>query len=95
MNLTAFQKRQCVKSLAAVLVIRTQDRKGDQHLVSVQTRVLAVKISDLRLLDRLDEPTRNEFDTVVDPGQMLGGLEEKGGARSEKVRGLRAQNCPV
>lgn len=94
-DLAAFQQRKRVQSLAAVLVIRAQDRKGDQHLVSVQTRVLAVQVGDFRLLDRLDEPSRNELDAVVDPGKMLGGFQEKGGARSEKVGGLGAKDCPV
>ena len=61
----------------------------------MQTRVLAVQVGDLRLLDRLYEPSRNELDAVVDPGKMLGGFQEKGGARSEKVGGLRAQDRPV
>ena len=61
----------------------------------MQTRVLAVQVGDLRLLDRLYEPSRNELDTVVNSGKMLGGLQKKRGARSEKVGGLRAQDRPV
>ncbi len=94
-DLAAFQERQGVQSLAAVLVIRAKDGEGDQDLVRVEARVLAVQVGDLRLLDRLDEPSRNELDAVVDPGKMLGGFQEKGGARSEKVGGLSAKDCPV
>ena len=76
MNLAALQQRKRVQGLAAVLVIRTQDRKGDQHLVCVKTRILAVQVGYLGLLDWFDESSRNEFDAVLDSGEMFGGLQE-------------------
>lgn len=94
-DLTAFQQRKRVQSLAAVLVVRAQDRKGDQDLVRVEARIVAVKEGDLRLLDRLDEPAGDQFDAVVDPGKMLCGLQKKGGARPQKVGGLGAQDGAV
>ena len=94
-DLAALEKRKRVKGLAAVLVIGAQDREGDQYLVRMQTRVLAVKVGDLGLLNRFDKPSGNKLRAVVDAGQMLGGLEEDRGAGTQKIRGLGGQDRPV
>ena len=46
--------------------------------------IASVKIGNLRLLDRFYHILRNELERMRYPCQMLGRVEDKGGARSKK-----------
>ena len=61
----------------------------------MQTRIAAVEILDLRLLDRVDHLLGDEFDSVRNPGKMLEGVQEHSCARSQKVAALAGDDCPV
>ena len=71
MNLTAAQLWKFLQSLSAVLVVLTQNRQRNEHLVGVQTWILAPQVFGLRLLYRLNHVLRNEFNLVVDACEIL------------------------
>ena len=75
MNLTIAQLWQLLQSLPTIVVMSREYTKGDQHLVSMQTWILAAQILNLCLLDGLDEALRDEFDLVIDACQIFGGIE--------------------
>ena len=83
-NLTTFEERQAGKRLGAVLVPQTEHGESHEHFVGVKTWVVAVEVGDLGLLNGFDHLLRNEADAVVDACQMLGGIEDEGGAGAEE-----------
>ena len=95
MNLTAAELREFLKGETAVRVLGAQHSEGNQHLIGVETRIAAAEIIHLHVLDRLDHGLRNELGTVVDAGEMLGGIQKQSRARAEQVGGLGADDGAV
>ena len=76
LDLTAIQLRQGVEGTAAVLVVLRQHGQRYQHLIGVQTRVVAMEHRGLHALDRHNHILRNQLEGVVDAGQVLRGIEQ-------------------
>lgn len=86
MGLAAIELGQFLKGATAVLVVGGDYREGHEHFVSVKARVDAAQIGGLGVLDRLDHILGDEFDGVLDAGEVLDGVEYQRGARTQKVR---------
>ena len=75
MHLTAGKLRKLGQCPAALVIRNAQQRKRHQHLIGMQPRIMSVKISNLRLLDRLDHITRQKLYIMVNAGQMLDSVQ--------------------
>ncbi len=85
MHLATLELRELLQSQFAALVFDRKYAQCHEHFVRVQTRVVAMKEVHLGLLNGLYHPLGDEFDAMVDSGQMLGGIEDEGGAGAEQV----------
>ena len=83
-NLTVAQSRQLLKGFAAVLVVVGENGECHQHLICMQTGVLASQIFNLRLLDRFNQTLRNQFCLMIDASQILGGIKQQGCTASKQ-----------
>ena len=84
MGLTTTQFGEHGKSAPTVDVVLREDTQCHQHLVGVQTGVLASQVFGLRLLYGFDEVLRYEFQPVVDACQVFRGVEQQGGTCAEQ-----------
>jgi hypothetical protein len=76
MNLTATQMGQLFQGFATLFVVLGQHAEGYQHLIRMQTGILAPQIFYLRLLNRFYQTLWNQLGIVGDACQMLGGVEQ-------------------
>lgn len=83
MDLTIAQFRQLLKRLTAILVVSGEYAEGHEHLVGMQTGILATQIIDLCLLYRLNETLRNELGLVVNAGEIFHGIDQERGATTQ------------
>ena len=95
MHLAALQLRQTLQGTATVVIIQTQHRERHQHLIGVEPWIIAVQQGDLGLLYGLYHLLRDEFDAVINAGQMLGRIQDQGGAGAEERARLGADERPV
>ena len=95
MHLAALEFRKLRKGLAAVVILTAQNREGYEDLIGMQTRIVAVEILDLCLLDRLNHTLRDEPGLVVNAGEMLGRVYEQCSARTQQRAGLGSDDGTV
>ena len=69
--------------------------QGDQHLVRVETGVVAAQILHLQLLDGLDGMGRDHMLLMVDAGQLLQGVQKQSGGGAQEIRGFAGDNPAV
>ncbi len=83
-DLAAVEFRELLEGTAAVVVGDAEHGEGDEDLIGVQAWVVAVEERHLCLLDRGYHLFRDELDAMRDAGEMLGGVQDQGCARSEE-----------
>ena len=81
-HLTAAQTGKHLQGAAAALVAVGEHRQGHQHFIGVEARVVPFEVDCFCVLNRFDHLLRDQFQAVVDAGQMLYGVENQGGART-------------
>ena len=95
MDLAAVEFRQLRKCPAAIVVPVAQDGKRDEHLIGMQTRIVAVEIHHLRLLDRLYQVRGYQLKAMVDTCKMLGRVQEQRCAWSEQRTALGSNDGTI
>ena len=94
-NLATLQLGKGVEGTAAVLIVQTQHGESYQHLVGMEAGIVTVEQDGLGVLDRLYVGLWNQFDAVVDAGQVFGSIEQQCGTGSEKGTGVTGDNGAV
>ena len=82
--LTAFQLRQLLQCMPAVFIVLRKHAEGNEHLVGMQTGIVASKVFYLCLLYRFNHALRDELYLVADASQVLCGVEEECCTASEQ-----------
>ena len=76
MKLGVTELFQLCHGAAGIDVRGSADGKSNQHLVCMETGVLALHVVYLQGLDRNDDIGRDELDLVIDLGEGLQGIEK-------------------
>lgn len=71
MSLTTVELREGLKSLLAVFIMSAEHRQSHEHLIAVQTGIMALQVGGLGVLNRFDHILRNKFEIMVDTGEMF------------------------
>lgn len=72
-----------------------EHREGYQHLIGMQTRILALQVFCLGFLNRFNHALRNEFQFMIDTSQMFGDIQQKSSAATKQRCCLRGDNGAV
>ena len=94
-GLAARQLRQLFHRLFGVVVGDGADGQRDQDLVGVQPGVAVAHVGDLEVLYRLDDGGGDQLDLVGDAGQLLQGVQQRGGGSPQQVGGLAGDDAAV
>ena len=64
------------------------DGQGDEHLVRVQAGIVVAQVPELHIADGCDDGGRQQIQLLVDAGQELDGVEQRGGGGPQEGAGL-------
>ena len=84
MELAVLQLFQLSHSAAGIDIRSGTDGKGDQHLICMETGILALHMIYLQSLDGNDNIGRDQFDLVIDLCKGLKSIEESGRGRAHE-----------
>lgn len=90
-DLAVVEQRQGVECLFCHRIGDGADRKRDQHLVGVESRIVVAETVDLEILYRGDYLGGDQLCFVGDSGEHLEGVEQGSGGGSEKL-GVTSDN---
>ena len=71
MDLQSCQLRKLIHRFLCIFIRYRSHLKGDQDLIQMQQRIAVAEVSDLQILQRLDDLRSQQFDLIVNTGELL------------------------